>query len=718
MALDFKKIPRTVILTLLFGSIISLSLYYAVADLSHRQIEAEFRRAVDERAASFRSELEVTFKTLYDIRGLFNASEEVSREEFKIFVEQTLIYRSGVQALEWAPRVLHTQRADYQQMVHQEGFSDFKITERRAKGEMVRAGVRDEYFPVYFVEPFEKNRAAFGFDMASNKIREETLNASFNQNKLLATAPITLVQETGVQKGIIVFLPVYNSSVDKEKRREDVLPKHREGLQGFILGVFRIGDLFNMALNRVSQKGVGIHMILEDRSEVEKVKQLYQYRPHVENQNYAALRYEKSLGEIAGRDWYIRAIATEHYLDRHYNPFPVMTLVGALLVSGLLAIHLYSNACHTLEVERLIHVRTTALYEQEMENKIIVEAAVTGLIKINSRGIIEAFNPAAEKMFLYKSKEVFGKNVKMIMPEPYHSQHDGYLRNYRKGDRAKIIGSIREVEGKRKDGSCFPLVLAVGEHEHEGRKKYVGFLLDITKQKEAERIKSEFVSTVSHELRTPLTSIKGTLGLVLGGVVGELPTKAEMLLKRAMDNTDRLTLLINDLLDMEKMQSGQIVFESSPIDIKKLLREVIIANEGYGEKFSVSIKLLEMPSEVLTIEGNEGRLMQVFSNLLSNAIKFSPKGGTVDIQVRCFEQEGNPWLRISVIDHGSGIPEAFHSRIFERFSQADASSTRQKGGTGLGLAISKTIVERLNGKINFESREGEGSHFFVEFPRI
>ncbi|MCF6323118.1 MAG: PAS domain-containing sensor histidine kinase [Gammaproteobacteria bacterium] len=226
---------------------------------------------------------------------------------------------------------------------------------------------------------------------------------------------------------------------------------------------------------------------------------------------------------------------------------------------------------------------------------------------------------------------------------------------------------------------------------------------------EASRFKSEFTSTVSHELRTPLTSIRGSLGLIASGVMGTLKPEIGRLIAIACNNTERLLFLINDILDISKIESGKMDFVMGPVDLKVVLLQSIEANQAYGEQYEVKYHLNDVVDGT-TVYADTDRLMQVLNNLLSNAAKFSPKGVEVDINVIRKDE----MIRIEVRDYGSGIPEQFKSRIFEKFSQADGSDTRQVGGTGLGLNISKAIVEQMSGVIGFNVPEGQGTIFYID----
>ena len=239
----------------------------------------------------------------------------------------------------------------------------------------------------------------------------------------------------------------------------------------------------------------------------------------------------------------------------------------------------------------------------------------------------------------------------------------------------------------------------------------VAVIHDITKLKKTEKIKHEFVSIVSHELRTPLTSIRGSLGLLVSGIMGEFPEKAKKLIEIANNNCERLLLLINDILDIDKIEAGKMDFELKNHDLKHIITESIVANKIYADKYNVSIELIPTPS-FPAVYVDSSRLMQVLVNLISNACKFSPSGDKVTVSIEPI----NSMVRVSVSDNGPGIPEEFQPRIFQKFSQADSSDTRGKGGTGLGLNISKNIIEQLNGTINFFSSPDSGTTFYFELP--
>ena len=231
--------------------------------------------------------------------------------------------------------------------------------------------------------------------------------------------------------------------------------------------------------------------------------------------------------------------------------------------------------------------------------------------------------------------------------------------------------------------------------------------LDISAARRAERLKREFVSTVSHELRTPVTSIRGSLGMLAGPLSAGLSDKQRPLVDIALRNADRLSLLVNDILDVEKIESGQMEFDLQACDVNQLLSDAAETNRAYADARDVVLTLGTL-ARPLTVWADPHRMQQVMANLISNAVKFSDPGAIVTLTA----EESDDGARVSVNDRGPGVPEAFKARIFERFAQADATDTRAKGGTGLGLSIAKAIVEKHGGRLSFSSTPGDTTFTF------
>ena len=341
----------------------------------------------------------------------------------------------------------------------------------------------------------------------------------------------------------------------------------------------------------------------------------------------------------------------------------------------------------------------------------IFESAKDGMIVLNPSGGIESLNPAAAKMFAYPAEELLRRDVNMLFEvAPERAQVETFLRRL-KARRLEVAGEVQEFIGRRGDGTSFPLEVSISPFQLKAVTQFLAVTRDISERREIEQMKGEFVATVSHELRTPLTSIAGSLGLIMGGAAGEVPRKALRMVEIAHANSARLVRLINDILDMEKIEAGRMELDIRPIHLATILTAALHANAGFAAEYGVHIEL-EPPPEGAAVLADEDRLMQVLTNLLSNAIKFSPRGEAVSVSVTRLERR----FRISVADKGAGIADEFRSRIFTKFAQADSSDTRQKGGTGLGLSIVREIVEQLGGFVRFESSRGDGTVFHVDLP--
>ena len=354
----------------------------------------------------------------------------------------------------------------------------------------------------------------------------------------------------------------------------------------------------------------------------------------------------------------------------------------------------------------------TDIKENNQHTETILENVIDGIITINTKGIVLSYNKSAEKIFGYKPEEIIGENVNKLMPSNDFSRHDAYLARYMKTGKGRMIGAGSEVKGLRKNQEIFPLEIGISEIERNNERLFVGIARDMSEKHKVDKIKREFVSTVSHELRTPLTAMHGAVMLVASGVLGTLSEKATELLLNAQRNGDRLLTLINDLLDMDKIVEGKVELNINQYEIQELINESIEANISFSKKYSITLNNVS-EAETYKVNVDSDRLQQVLSNFISNACKFSHHDNNVEIGVKKMTPTS---IRIFVRDFGEGITEEFKPKIFEKFSQADASDTKEKGGTGLGLAISKELIELMSGKIGFISEVEQGSTFYFDLP--
>lgn len=340
-----------------------------------------------------------------------------------------------------------------------------------------------------------------------------------------------------------------------------------------------------------------------------------------------------------------------------------------------------------------------------------LDNVMDAIITINDRGIIDSFSAGAEQMFGYTSGEAIGQNVKLLMPDWYGLNYDGYQGAYRDTGVPRIMGKRREVEARTKLGRVFPIELGVSEMRVAGRQLFIGIIRDISERRHIERLQQDFVATVSHELRTPLTSVIGSLGL-MQKIPGEpLGPKVRRLMSIGMQNGRRLEQLIDDILDAAKCNAESLIVTLEPMSVGPIVQRSLQASEAQAARCQVQL-LFEGAETTACARIDPLRLEQVLSNLISNAVKFSSSGDTVTVGLRT--EPGCVVLEVS--DRGPGIPESFRPFMFQKFSRADSSDARPKDGTGLGLYIARSLVERMAGRVDFESVVGAGTTFRVTLP--
>lgn len=414
------------------------------------------------------------------------------------------------------------------------------------------------------------------------------------------------------------------------------------------------------------------------------------------------------------------AICGMHYTGMAaavFMPIPNHVMEGESIPPDLLAIFVAGITCLiislALTVSNYYKNMIAAVQNEKDFLNAMLDNLEDGIIACDSAGNVTVLNDALQNNMQlmtgelndkYKTLQLYAENSSTPVPE-----NELPLARALAGETVHAAEySLVLKEGLRRE------VIIDGQPIRNAQGKKLGAVIaihDVTEIKKSEKMKREFVSIVSHELRTPLTSIRGTLGLLSGGMAGELSDRANHLLTIANKNCERLLLLINDILDLEKLQANKMQFDLKALDITRLVNEALAMNKGYAEKFDVKLQLGQGVSDV-AVYSDECRLLQVLANLISNAIKFSKAGNAVTLDVI----RNHNQVRVAVVDKGQGIPLEFQSRIFEKFSQADSSDARNQCGTGLGLSISKSLIEKMGGHINFKSVPNQGSTFYFDLP--
>ncbi|MCH9016449.1 MAG: response regulator [Chloroflexi bacterium] len=437
---------------------------------------------------------------------------------------------------------------------------------------------------------------------------------------------------------------------------------------------------------------------------------------------------------------------------------PWVLLVGGLLLTGLLLAYILAALGRTTTVERLVGLRTQELSQanqhlleeaavrKQMEARLqgseagiraILDATVDGIITMDEEGTIESFNSAAESIFAYSAAEIIGQNVNVLMAQTNQTEANGYLGQYMGTGEKGVTALEREAEGRRKDGTTFPMDIAVNEVQLPDRRLYTGIVRDISERKkleseiiqyteslekayaelqELDELKDNFLSSVSHELRTPLTAIKGSAEILLNGE-GVDEQVHEEFLTIINSECDRLTRLINDVLDLARMDAGQERWNDGPHSMGDIVATAVsgIQTLAIQKKIDITVDLDPNLSRVWC---DDDKIVQVLTNLFSNAIKFTPDGGWVQVSGAESEttNDGGHAIEIRVSDNGIGMEPKDLDKIFQKFKQVGDIPSDVHRGTGLGLPICKEIVGHYDGKIWAESEPGKGSVFIFTLP--
>ncbi|MDP7223421.1 MAG: CHASE domain-containing protein [Alphaproteobacteria bacterium] len=532
----------------------------------------------------------------------------------------------------------------------------------------------DETYHVRWAEPLKGNEKAIGLNILFDEQRERALKGAADRDSVTLTPPIDLVQG---YKAFIAYAPI---KIDNE-------------FKGFIVGIFSIENFLNAAISDEIAGNYAVYIAYNNEEF---------YRNTLTEEILAPTFSAQSDIQIYDKEWRIEVIPTQQFVKNQQTSLPYILLLASLVIAILLSL--------TVRYVLISRIKSRHLQDSEETFRTALQNAPIGKALVSTEGKWLTVNKALCKLLGYNEDELLKIDFQTIT-HPEDLEKD--LDLVRKTLTGELVTYQIEKRYIHKDGHEIWVLLTVSlVREIDNTPKYfIAQIQDITERRKIDQIKSEFVSMVSHELRTPLTSIRGSLGLIEGTMSDVIPDKAKQLISIAHKNCERLILLINDILDLDKITAGKMKFDMKDEKLGDLIQSGIESNAAFAAKYNVTFTVDRIPDQI-HVNVDDSRWQQVFTNLLSNAAKFSPEGETIDI----FITETNNAVRVSVKDKGPGIPREFRDRIFGKFSQADSTSSRNKGGTGLGLHISKQIVESMNGHIGFDSTVGEGSTFWFEFP--
>ncbi|ESQ98373.1 MULTISPECIES: hybrid sensor histidine kinase/response regulator [Stutzerimonas stutzeri subgroup] len=688
---------------LAFTLLVQLVVWQSLRTNEDRAARQQFQMLGEKVTEAIRKRLRDHEQILLGGAGLFDAVENVSREQWRTYVERLLLpdRYPGIQGVGFSQAIPQAERDAHVARMRAQGYPDYDIHP---------PGQRELYTSIVYLEPFlRRNLAAFGYDMYSEPTRRRAMQRAAQLGETSITGKVTLLQETHgkVQAGVLLYVPVYRPSAPL------TTPEQRmQALRGFVYSPYRVEDLMRGIL-RAADLPLALHIYASPGEEPEHLLYASSEAPEPGSARFSQLQQL----ELYGQTWTLRMDSRPEFDERfHSNEALVfglglgLSLLVFFLTSSLALRHSRAQA---LANEMTRHIRQSKhdLRLSEERLSLALKGSNDGLWDLDLEAGSMFASPRAWEMLGYRPNEL---TCDLKLWERLTVAEDLAQQKARLAQTmlSNVDHFTTELRLQHKHGHVVPVLLRGHiQRDPQGMAQRIsGTLMDLTERKRVEQMKNDFVSTVSHELRTPLTSISGALGLIVGGALGSAPPTMQQMLEIAYRNSLRLGHLINDLLDMEKIAAGKMSFELREHSLGDLLEESLASNQALCEQHGVRCTL-EHPTDVLVwVDGL--RLQQVLGNFLSNAVKFTPEGG----EIRLHSSLRGTKVRISVTDQGPGIPEAFRSRVFEKFAQADASDSRQKSGTGLGLAITKELIERMGGTVGFDCVPGQGTTFWCELP--
>nr|WP_136250243.1 ATP-binding protein [Ningiella ruwaisensis] len=553
----------------------------------------------------------------------------------------------------------------------------------------------DKNSVIQWLVPEEANPNVIGISLNQQKDRADALEQARIKNTTVFFKPITLVNG---KVGMLAVSPLFNQNGN---------------FDGYIVGAFQIKQMFDQIVEQDYAQNFSVF--------------LYQNDSLIYESNDSSLYFRGSVhaDTLFLEDYRLSIRTKPEFMQSFRTSIPEFILVIGLIISTLIGIILHYWRENKLNIKEL-KKRQTQITESLLVQKAFMEKLGEAVVVTDSSGRIKEFTSAAQRLFGYSKDEAIGRNLKMLMPDNVAQQHDDFLRHFDTQQSQSVLGKTRQLEGIRKNGESFPIAIVVTSVELNEKLHFIGLIRDTTKmiayQKdlEEERLKalqasqskSEFLANMSHEIRTPMNGILGALQLLQLRVED---LKAKRLIDNALISSKSLLTIIDDILDLSKIEANMLHIENSDFSIRQLLEAVCSDLLPVASAKAITIKRQIDEDLHDRWVGDQIRIRQILINIVSNAVKFTNEGG-VDIKIKEKQNQCESVLQIIVKDSGIGMsPEAVKS-IFERFTQADSSTTRQYGGTGLGMAITYNLVELMEGEIKVASKLNAGTQFVVNLP--
>lgn len=701
-------------ITFIIGILVSFILFFLISNTIQKSNDLEFQYYLKRQAVSIQNELNLNLYALNALKIHYGGIKGVTRKEFKRFSSSIMVNQEGIAALSWIPRITNENRVNYVKQRKQELGSQFLIKEKSSDGKMVSARIKDEYYPVDFIEPLTGNEKAQGFDLSSNATRLETLKEAVSKNIMVATSRINLVQENNIkQYGFLVATPVWNNDNNKI-------------LEGYFTGVFKISNIINTAIKNNELYSSMLDIWLMDTTKEEK-ELLFK------NSTEEFLPQSSTTINVAEKTWTLYAKPSLKFKEENTSFIPLFVLLFSLFLTFLIAYFISRKAIESIQLEDILDLKTKDLVatNKKLESLLYMFDKKVIASRTNKEGIITYATDAFSKISGFSKEELIGQNHRIVK----HPDMDAKVYN----ELWKTISSghnfIGELKNKRKDGSFYWVDEIIFPEIDEG--EIIGYFSireDISAKKEVENFNDtlsikidkailenqkkdqlllqqsklasmgEMIGAVAHQWRQPLNSLAIKLQFIEDDFEdGIIDAKyLNTYTNESMELVDFMSKTIDDFRNFFNIDKRKTSF-----DVHSKIEETINILSAQLEKHNVKINISKNSFSVF---GHASEFQQVVLNIVNNAkdafVENNIINRTINIEI---DSDGNDGF-IKVIDNAGGIPQDVIDRIFEPYF-----TTKEQGkGTGLGLYMSKMIIEdNMNGTLEVDSST-EGVVFIIK----
>ena len=703
------------------GALLAVSLYSLLQTSFVASVKQRFDASVVNHVEAIEHGIEAYLETLYHIRSGFDASSHVDRDEFRLLVSRSLERNPGIKALEWVPRVQADERDAMEAAARDEVSLDFVFSELPATQATKAAPQSEVYFPIYYVEPEESFLPVLGFDLATRPEHLAALVKAAREGTPVVSSRLQLSQSEKGHYSVFVALPIYKRHVPV-----DTAEQREAALRGFAVMVVEVGPMIEAIFEKnISPAGLTFTYANAEAGD----EKTFMYR-HVSRDldlgpdNNETDYLDEGLTTVttlafADQEWQVTAHAANRGLYPDRGTRSLWLPLGVFLLALGLAWFLYRAGLREQERARLLAFQTALL--NAIPNPIFVK---------DVHAAFTACNKAYEQAFGISWDDIVGKtaiDLDYIAEDHRRAVHDEDVQLLNEGGYVQKETERVYADGDTHNVMYWRTTFELADGEPGGM---IGGFFDISELKSlqadlekardladiANQAKSAFLANMSHELRTPMNAILGYSEMLMEEAEDIGQDEFVPDLKKINQAGTHLLALINDVLDLSKIESGKMEAFAEDIGLDTLVDEVSATAQPLMGKNNNRLSI-ERGQTLGSAYQDLTKFRQTLFNMLSNAAKFT-HGGTITLHVERTKQAGTDWLTFAVSDTGIGIAEDKLDQVFEEFTQADGSTTRDYGGTGLGLAISRRFCRLLGGDLTVHSTLGEGSTFTMRVPAI